>query len=102
MPPSNTTTRSPTAARKSRCGTSERSPPSVPAVAPRLASRLLRRHRSGSLGRSRWITAHDSGGGWASGDRQVALQLPPGDLDAVVLPLLALEVDIAREDVVAE
>ena len=34
--------------------------------------------------------------------RQVSLELPTGDLDAVLLPLLALELDVALEDVVAE
>src|SRR6478735_2877278 len=36
------------------------------------------------------------------GDSEVLLQLPRGDLDAVVQPLLALEVDVAGEDVLAE
>jgi hypothetical protein len=35
-------------------------------------------------------------------DRQVALELPRSDLDAVVLPLLALDLHVAVEDVLAE
>ena len=35
-------------------------------------------------------------------NRQVALELPGSDLDAVVLPLLALDLDVAVEDVLAE
>src|SRR4051812_16662918 len=38
----------------------------------------------------------------ASQDRQVALQLPRRDLHAVVLPLLALDLDVAVEHVLAE
>src|SRR3970040_64553 len=34
--------------------------------------------------------------------REVLLLLPLGDLDAVLVPLLALELDVAREDVLAE
>src|SRR4051794_41339927 len=37
-----------------------------------------------------------------SEDRQVALELPGGDLDAVVLPLAALDLDEAVEHVLAE
>src|SRR4051812_5261920 len=35
-------------------------------------------------------------------NRQVALELPGSDLDAVVLPLLALDLDVAVEHVLAE
>src|ERR671916_728445 len=35
-------------------------------------------------------------------DRQVAVELPLGDLHPVVLPLLALDLDVAVEDVLAE
>src|SRR5436190_622951 len=34
--------------------------------------------------------------------RQVPLELPAADLDPVLLPLLALQLDVALEDVVAE
>ena len=37
-----------------------------------------------------------------SEDRQVAVELPLGHLDAVVLPLLALDLDVAVEHVLAE
>src|SRR4051812_35978208 len=40
--------------------------------------------------------------GLPSEDGQVALELPGGDLDAVVLPLLALDLDVAVEHVLAE
>src|SRR5579871_2549543 len=35
-------------------------------------------------------------------DRQVALELPRSDLDAIVLPLLALDLDVAVEHVLPE
>ena len=35
-------------------------------------------------------------------DRQIALKLPRSDLDAVVLPLLALDLDVPVEDVLAQ
>src|SRR3954452_13965120 len=35
-------------------------------------------------------------------NREVAFKLPRSDLDAVVLPLLALDLDVAVEDVLAE
>src|SRR5215218_10163159 len=35
-------------------------------------------------------------------DRQVPIELPLGDLDAVVLPLLALDLHVAVEDVLTE
>jgi hypothetical protein len=35
-------------------------------------------------------------------DREVPVELPGRDLDAVVLPLLALDLDVAVEDVLAE
>src|SRR5919109_4586123 len=35
-------------------------------------------------------------------DREVAVELPGRDLDPVVLPLLALDLDVAVEDVLAE
>src|SRR5829696_9888406 len=38
----------------------------------------------------------------ASENRQVAVELPLGHLDPVVLPLLALDLDEAVEDVLAE
>src|SRR4051812_4673154 len=41
-------------------------------------------------------------GMWRSEDREVALELPGGDLHAVVLPLLALDLDVAVEHVLAE
>src|SRR3954447_20768277 len=37
-----------------------------------------------------------------SQDRQVSVQLPRGDLHAVVLPLLALDLDVAVEHVLAQ
>ena len=37
-----------------------------------------------------------------SENREVALKLPRSDLDAVVLPLLALDLDVAVEDVLAQ
>ena len=57
--------------------------------------------------RARWSwTALDerrpSGAAAGSQHRQVALQLPGGDLDAVVVPLLALDLDVAVEHVLAE
>src|SRR4051812_49515509 len=41
-------------------------------------------------------------GMWRSEDREVALELPGAALDAVVLPLLALDLDVAVEHVLAE
>ena len=35
-------------------------------------------------------------------NRQIALKLPRSDLDAVVLPLLALDLDVPVEDVLAQ
>src|SRR3954449_11554436 len=47
-------------------------------------------------------TRRAPGTGATSEDRQVAAQLPGRDLDPVVLPLLALDLDVAVEDVLAE
>src|SRR5262249_14636986 len=38
----------------------------------------------------------------ASEGRQVAIELPAADLDPILLPLLALELHVAGEDVIAE
>src|SRR3954464_10600747 len=47
-------------------------------------------------------TRRAPGTGATSEDRQVAAQLPGRDLDPVVLPLLALDLDVAVEHVLAE
>src|SRR3954454_14827857 len=96
-------TPSSTARRRTACAFSTSSGrPQMPGPVRRIAPKPRRLTSSSpAIAKVPEAAAVGMAGGLPSEDRQVALQLPGADLDAVVVPLLALDLDVAVEHVLA-
>src|SRR5690349_2660030 len=89
--------------RTARAVSSSAGRPVMPGPVRRMAPKPRRRtSRSPPMRKEPDAVAVGMAAALPSEDRQVALELPSGHLDAVVLPLLALDLDVAVEHVLAE